>query len=300
MVAASATRNMLQSYGKRGIYVSLAAAIASTVAFNAFYVWPRHNKYEEFFASVPPTRDTCTRARKSWPSCTRRKERLSPNTEHLINNIRSLNGISNKHLLCIIYSNVFFPNFLQLWSCSSVISDLIGYDFGFNIDLQTTMVFISPNEDGEKLPEPEELDKQKKWTQTVEQMFIGYKNYKPDRGFIDSFLMEEFDFKLYNFLGHEVIINMIQYFQAGVTQPNRVFCEDYVRIMRKIYKMLTESNKHVYQKHFINEWQHHRIDYSPYFETLIPHYADKVKDLLAAVAAKPTEVEEYVREEVLK
>ncbi|CAC35833.1 Mitochondrial cytochrome c oxidase subunit VIc/VIIs domain-containing protein [Caenorhabditis elegans] len=49
-----ATRNMLQSYGKRGIYVSLAVAVVSTAAFNAFYVWPRHNKYEEFFANYDP------------------------------------------------------------------------------------------------------------------------------------------------------------------------------------------------------------------------------------------------------
>uniref|UniRef100_A0A8R1DYC5 COX6C domain-containing protein n=1 Tax=Caenorhabditis japonica TaxID=281687 RepID=A0A8R1DYC5_CAEJA len=54
MASPSATRNMLHSYGKRSIYVSFAAAVITTVAFNAFYVWPRHNKYEQFFATYDP------------------------------------------------------------------------------------------------------------------------------------------------------------------------------------------------------------------------------------------------------
>ncbi|CAB3401906.1 unnamed protein product [Caenorhabditis bovis] len=48
------TRNMLHQYGRRAIFVSLFTAIGSTVAFNLFYTWPRHYRYEEFFANYDP------------------------------------------------------------------------------------------------------------------------------------------------------------------------------------------------------------------------------------------------------
>ncbi|VDM70004.1 unnamed protein product [Strongylus vulgaris] len=47
-------RNMIHKTGRRAIYFSFASAVASVVAFNAFYVWPRHHKYEEFFKHYDP------------------------------------------------------------------------------------------------------------------------------------------------------------------------------------------------------------------------------------------------------
>lgn len=157
---------------------------------------------------------------------------------------------------------------------------------------------ISPDVDGEQLPEPEMLQKQKEWTRKVQEMLLGYKQYKPNRELIDLFLTETFDFKIYNMFGHEIILNLIQYFQAGVTQPHLDLCISYFKIIKKVYTMLTEINKRVFHKHFIIEWQHHPIDYSPYFETLIPRYQDKIKELLDEIAENPQNVDNYVREEI--
>ncbi|CAI5446187.1 unnamed protein product [Caenorhabditis angaria] len=54
MVSPSQTRNMLHQYGRRSLYVSFVVAVASTVVFNAAYVWPRHYAYENFFATYDP------------------------------------------------------------------------------------------------------------------------------------------------------------------------------------------------------------------------------------------------------
>lgn len=79
-----ATRNMLQSYGKRGIYVSLAVAVVSTAAFNAFYVWPRHNKYEEFFASVWSSHKfVSTKTCRNYDPYTRMKEICAANKGYM-------------------------------------------------------------------------------------------------------------------------------------------------------------------------------------------------------------------------
>ncbi|ETN75929.1 hypothetical protein RB195_004246 [Necator americanus] len=47
-------RGMIHKTGRRAIAVAFSAAIASTIAFNMFYVMPRHEKYEEFFKNYDP------------------------------------------------------------------------------------------------------------------------------------------------------------------------------------------------------------------------------------------------------
>ncbi|CAJ0596154.1 unnamed protein product [Cylicocyclus nassatus] len=47
-------RGMIHTTGRRAIIASFATAIASMVAFNMFYVWPRHRKYEQHFKNYDP------------------------------------------------------------------------------------------------------------------------------------------------------------------------------------------------------------------------------------------------------
>ncbi|KAJ1360834.1 hypothetical protein KIN20_019919 [Parelaphostrongylus tenuis] len=47
-------RGMIHSYAKKGLAFAFTAAVASTVAFNLFYVIPRAKKYEEFFKNYDP------------------------------------------------------------------------------------------------------------------------------------------------------------------------------------------------------------------------------------------------------
>ncbi|KAI6222086.1 COX6C domain-containing protein [Aphelenchoides besseyi] len=42
-------RSMLHNKARKFIWSALAVSVAATVAHNVFYVWPRHNKYEEYF-----------------------------------------------------------------------------------------------------------------------------------------------------------------------------------------------------------------------------------------------------------
>ncbi|KAL6731711.1 hypothetical protein ANCDUO_09230 [Ancylostoma duodenale] len=47
-------RGMIHSYGRRAIAVAFSSAFGAFVAFNMFYVMPRHEKYEEFFKNYDP------------------------------------------------------------------------------------------------------------------------------------------------------------------------------------------------------------------------------------------------------
>ncbi|VDO64212.1 unnamed protein product [Heligmosomoides polygyrus] len=54
-------RGMIHSSGKKAIALAFISAVSAVVAFNVFYVMPRHEKYEEFFKTTTPTLelDTC-------------------------------------------------------------------------------------------------------------------------------------------------------------------------------------------------------------------------------------------------
>ncbi|KJH41318.1 hypothetical protein DICVIV_12707 [Dictyocaulus viviparus] len=47
-------RGMIHNYARKGIAFAFIAAVSSTIAFNVFYVWPRHRKYEEFYKNYDP------------------------------------------------------------------------------------------------------------------------------------------------------------------------------------------------------------------------------------------------------
>ncbi|KAK6055151.1 hypothetical protein COOONC_04673 [Cooperia oncophora] len=47
-------RGMIHSYGRRALAIGFTAAVTATVAFNLFYVMPRHEKYETFFKNYDP------------------------------------------------------------------------------------------------------------------------------------------------------------------------------------------------------------------------------------------------------
>ncbi|EYC01039.1 hypothetical protein Y032_0111g257 [Ancylostoma ceylanicum] len=49
MAPSALMRGMIHKYGRQAIAVAFSSAFGSFVAFNMFYVMPRHEKYEEFF-----------------------------------------------------------------------------------------------------------------------------------------------------------------------------------------------------------------------------------------------------------
>lgn len=94
------------------------------------------------------------------------------------------------------------------------------------------------------------------------------------------------------------IFSATQYFQAGITQKDVGLSKDYILLMRKLYSMLTEPSKQFFQEEFVKEWQFHEIDYTPYFETLVPRFREKVASLLDEISKNPKEVDDDFQEEV--
>ncbi|VDL80336.1 unnamed protein product [Nippostrongylus brasiliensis] len=54
MAPPAVMRGMIHAYGRKAIAISFGTAFSAVVAFNLFYVMPRHEKYEEFFKNYDP------------------------------------------------------------------------------------------------------------------------------------------------------------------------------------------------------------------------------------------------------
>uniref|UniRef100_A0A1I7UZI3 SOSS complex subunit A homolog n=1 Tax=Caenorhabditis tropicalis TaxID=1561998 RepID=A0A1I7UZI3_9PELO len=152
--------------------------------------------------------------------------------------------------------------------------------------------------DEEDIPDQETLELQKSWLADVNIMLEGYKKYTPNEAMIKKFLNERLDFQLYSMYGYQLIWDIMRIFQAGVTQRKKELCKDYLRIIKKTYMMMSERNKLVFHNKFIEEWQHHDIDYCPYFESLITDFSDNLNCLLAELEKDTDNINVDLKDEI--
>ncbi|CAA97420.1 Protein edg-1 [Caenorhabditis elegans] len=154
------------------------------------------------------------------------------------------------------------------------------------------------NKSSYELPDQKTLDMNKEWVQELEDIFYSYKKYDVNKVRVQQFLDRRSDFLVYDFYTSNLSMDAMQYFQAGVTQKDVGLSKDYILLMRKLYSMLTEPSKQFFQEQFVKEWQYHEIDYTPYFETLVPRFREKIARLLDEIVKNPEEVDDDVQEEL--
>ncbi|PIC55486.1 hypothetical protein B9Z55_000745 [Caenorhabditis nigoni] len=130
------------------------------------------------------------------------------------------------------------------------------------------------------LPPQEQLEIQKPWLAKIDEMFNSYRKYQPKQYLINYFLNTNFDFEIYDFYAYNLTLDAIHYFQAGITQKKKDFNVDYFRCLRKIFMMIPEHTKVVFQREFVNEWQYYPTDYAPYFEFTIERFEETLVKLL--------------------
>ncbi|CAO4360503.1 unnamed protein product [Caenorhabditis nigoni] len=139
---------------------------------------------------------------------------------------------------------------------------------------------MTDNNDEFGLPPQEQLEIQKEWLANIDEMFKAYRKYEPKQYLINYFLDTNFDFEIYDFYAYNLTLDAIQYFQAGITQKKKEFNMDYFRCLRKIFMIIPEHTKIVFQREFVNEWQYYPTDYSPYFEFVIEKFEETLVKLL--------------------
>ncbi|CAB60972.1 Edg1 TPR repeats region domain-containing protein [Caenorhabditis elegans] len=157
---------------------------------------------------------------------------------------------------------------------------------------------MAENKSSSELPDKKTLDMNKEWVQELEAIFYSYRNYDVSKIRVQQFLDRSSNFLIYDFYTSNLSLDATQYFQAGITQKDVGLSKDYILLMRKLYSMLTEPSKQFFQEEFVKEWQFHEIDYTPYFETLVPRFREKVASLLDEISKNPKEVDDDFQEEL--
>lgn len=148
------------------------------------------------------------------------------------------------------------------------------------------------------IPPQEELEKQKLWLDGIEAMLMSYRKYEPNRQLINEFLDANFEFNVYEHYAFVLTQDLMVRMQCGITQKDKQFNVDYFRILYKFYMMFNESIKCSFHREFVDEWQYHKIDYCPYYETCIPDFKEKLEKILDAVSLNLEEVEPQAMEDL--
>uniref|UniRef100_A0A8R1DQ71 Edg1 TPR repeats region domain-containing protein n=1 Tax=Caenorhabditis japonica TaxID=281687 RepID=A0A8R1DQ71_CAEJA len=145
---------------------------------------------------------------------------------------------------------------------------------------------------------PEELDIQKAFVQKAEKLFKSFRKYNPNKVLLEQIISKPHNFTIFEFYGSNILHDMADYFQAGITQQSETDSQNFMIFVKKLYMMLTDRQKHKFQAKFIVVWQKFKVDYSSFFEKVSKDFHKILTHNFDILMETEEEVQDSVLQEI--